>query len=166
MAKIEMKGLDRYTKALSHLEARARAEVIGKAIFDGADVVADEIRAGMEALPTEGGRASDRRPLIGPNPVQKKHLISSFGIAPMKETDGFYHVKMGWAGYNPIRTIRWPAGQPNAMVARSVERGTSFMQANPFVKKAVSRARKKSIAAMQARIDERLHTIFENGTQA
>lgn len=166
MASIEMKGLDEYTRALSHLEARARSEVIGAAIFDGANVVADEIRLGMELLPTQGGRGSSRRLLAGPNPAQKDHLLASFGVAPMRETDGFYHVKLGWAGYNPIRTKAWPRGQPNAMVARSVEKGTSFMKANPFVKKALSRARKKSIAAMQARIDERTHAITEKGTMA
>lgn len=164
MAKIEMKGLDEYTRAISQLALRSKLEVCGPAIHDAADVVADAIREEMEALPTDYGRGGFMYTLQGPNKVQKHHLLQSFGIAPLRDDNGFINVKLGWTGYNPIRTKRWPRGQPNAMVARSVERGTSFMSANPFVKKAISKARKKSIAVMRARVDERLHAIMDNGT--
>lgn len=162
MAKIEMKGLNEYTRALSRLEAGLKEQVIGPAIYDAAKIVADEIRAGIDALPVDGGYGTPQNPLEGPNQIQKDALQESFGIAPMGEKDGFYNVKLGFEGYNEIRTKRWPRGQPNAMVARSVEKGTSFMLKTPFIKRAMSKVRKPAIQKMQLRIDERIHSLMKD----
>lgn len=163
MAKIIMEGLDAYTKALANLALKAKDQVIGPGVYAGAEIAADAIRERINALPTEDGWGSPQRPLAGPNQVQKSHLQASFGISTMQVSDGYYNVKLGWAGYNPIRTRRWPKGQPNAMVARSVERGTSFMRANPIVKGAISAKRKKIIETMQITVSEKIRAIFENG---
>lgn len=161
MAKIEMKGLNEYTRALSRLEHGLKEQVIGPAIYEAAGIVADEIRAGIVGLPVDGGYASSDDPLRGPNQIQKDALQESFGISPMGEKDGFYNVKIGFAGYNAIRTKRWPQGQPNAMIARSIERGTSFMEKIPFIKRAMTKVRKKAIQKMQLRIDERIHALMD-----
>lgn len=154
MARIEMKGLDEYTKALSRLEMGVKVKVIGPAVYAGADIVADAIRAGIEALPEDGGIGTPQDPLKGPNELQKDGLLASFGISRMQDRDGVENVKLGFDGYNSIRTRRWPQGQPNAMVARSVERGTSFMLANPFLKKAVALARKAALEVMRKTVDK------------
>lgn len=56
---------------------------------------------------------------------------------------------MGFDGYNSVKSARWPQGQPNQMVARAVESGTSFMEANPEIKRARARARKAAEKAME-----------------
>lgn len=161
MAKIEMKGLNEYTRALSRLEAGLKEQVIGPAIYDAAEIVADEIRAGIDALPVDGGYGTPQNPLEGPNQIQKDALQESFGITRMGEKDGFYNVKIGFDGYNEIRTKRWPRGQPNAMVARSIERGTSFMLKTPFIKRAMSKARKRALESMQRTVDRQIKKLMK-----
>ena len=47
------------------------------------------------------------------------------------------------------------------MVARSVERGTTFMKENPFMKTAVSKARKRAKAAMVKAAEREIETIMK-----
>lgn len=163
MARIEMKGLDEYTAALSRLERSLKESVIRPAIYDGADISADAIRGELQALPTQGGMGPPvaRVPLQGPNKAQKKALLESFGITKMREDDGSYDVRLGFDGYNKIKTKTWPKGQPNVVVARAVERGTSFMAANPFIKRAMGRARKPALGAMRKSVDKSLKNIMK-----
>lgn len=162
MAKISMEGLDEYTRALSRLEAGVKDKVCGSAIYEAADIVADEIRAGIESLPVDGGYASPEDPLKGPNRIQKDALLSSFGITRMRKDDGIFNVKVGFTGYNPIKTKRWPQGQPNAMIARSIERGTSYMEKTPFVKRAMGKAKGQAIETMRKSVEKSIKKIMNN----
>ena len=163
MAKIDFKS-EEYLKKLSNLERKAKEEVIGAALFDGAAIVADEVKAGINALPTAPASqwGTPEHPLPGINPKQKAGLIASFGIAPAQDDgSGYYHVKLGFDGYNDIKTKRWPNGQPNQLIARSAERGTSFMTATPFMKRSVARARGRCEKAMQTRADAEIQKIMK-----
>lgn len=161
MAKIEMRGLDEYTNALAELERLTRDEVVGAAVYDGADVVADEIRRQIDALPIDDRYGTRDNPLHGIGTVQKKGLQDSLGVSRIRDDNGLRNVKIGFAGYNPMRTKRWPNGQPNAMIARALERGTTWMTSIKFIKQGVAQSRKRCIEAMQATIDEKIHAILE-----
>ena len=161
MATIKMTGIEAYSKALQELERRTRDEVIGRAVYEGSAIAADEVKGALEALPTDGGTGSQANPLDGINRVQKRALIASMGISPMKDKDGFVHTRIGFDGYNSIKTKRWPKGQPNAMIAASAERGTSFLAANPFMKRAVSACRKKVIGVMGTTVDAEIKKIMD-----
>lgn len=162
MAKIEFKGIEAYQKAMAAFSRDTRDVMIGGAIYDAAGIVADEIQDGISSIPTLSHfeRAADGKTVNGLLAKQKADLHNSLGIAKLRDDNGFVSVKIGWDGYNSIRTARWPNGQPNQMIARSLERGTSWLQAFPFVKKAVSRARKRAIEAMQERIDRACEEYF------
>lgn len=159
MAKIEWMGVDELTRAISRLETKAKSEVIGPAVYEAASIVADEVRTAIDGLPTDTGYGSPAHLLAGPTPAQKEGLLASFGVAPMRSDDGIYNVKVGFEGYNDIKTKRWPRGQPNAMVARSVNRGTSFMAANKFFDKAIQRARKAALQRMKLVVDNAIQAI-------
>lgn len=92
----------------------------------------------------------------GPTTYQKEGLRRAIGIASLRNDGGFYNVKIGFDGYNGVKTKRWPQGQPNAMVARSVESGTSFMEKQPFMRKAESSSRVKCEQGMAKEIDKQL----------
>ena len=142
MAKMQIKGLASYEQAISRLERRLKDEVIGEALYDGAKILADAIREDIEGLETDDRSfTADGGKLKGPKTVQVYGLLDSLGVARMRNDLGVYDVKVGFDGYNKVRTKRWPKGQPNQMVARSIERGTSFMDAQPVFKRTVSRLR-------------------------
>lgn len=161
MAVIQFKRGDEYLMKISKLEAALKDEVCGAAIYGAAGIVADEIRSQLKAVPSDEGYGTASEPTRGPKAGQKEGLLDALGISSMEEKSGYYDVKIGFDGYNGIKTKRWPNGQPNQMVARSIERGTSWMKANAFVKKAMAATRKRALEFMKHSVDESIRKIME-----
>lgn len=161
-AKIEIKGLNEYTKALSRLSTQYKKETIGRAIYGAAGIVADEIRTQLSGVPTDEHWGTPEHPASGPRKIEAQAIADGLGIAPIQEDGaGNVNVKIGFDGYSRFRTKRWPDGQPIPMLVRSVERGTSFMKSNPFVKRAVAAKRKAAVDHMKQTIDEATKNIME-----
>lgn len=161
MATISFKNGDEYLAKISKLEAALKDEVCGAAIYGAAGIVADEIRSQLKAVPTDEGYGTASEPTRGPKAGQKEGLLDALGISSMEEKSGYYDVKIGFDGYNGIKTKRWPNGQPNQMVARSIERGTTWMKANAFVKRAMAATRKRALEFMKHSVDESIRKIME-----
>lgn len=161
MATISFKNGDEYLMKISKLEAALKDEVCGAAIYGAAGIVADEIRSQLKAVPSDEGYGTASEPTRGPKAGQKEGLLDALGISSMEEKSGYYDVKIGFDGYNGIKTKRWPNGQPNQMVARSIERGTSWMKANAFVKRAMAATRKRALEFMKHSVDESIRKIME-----
>lgn len=139
--------MDEYLQKLGNLELRA-PESIGKAVYKGADIVADAVKANINNMPVED-QYSER--ITGIKSIQKIGLIKSFGIAKMRDDNGYYNVKLGFDGYNALKTKEYPQGQPNAMIARTFESGNSFTKKIPFVAPA-ARATKDAAELKMAQI--------------
>ena len=157
MAKFMFKGLDELESQLSQLATSDSIRAVcGATIYAGADVVANEIRKGIDALPVVDHRVkgSEDHKIAGLTSAQKKGLQESFGITPLSQEDGYYNVKLGFDGYNSVRTKKYPGGQPNSMIARSVNSGTSFRQKIPFVDTAVRKAKNPALQAMETACDD------------
>lgn len=145
MAKFQVgSGMDKYIEQLTNLEFTAH-DTVGRAIYKGADIVADAIRANIEALPKSV--CSD---------VQRKGLLDSLGIAKMREDDGTYNVKIGFDGYNSHVTKKYPKGHANSMIARAIESGTSFSAKHPFVAPAIRATKDAAEKAMADEINKEL----------
>ena len=141
MAKITFPGLGDYELMISRLSKGAE-DVAGKAIYAGAGIVANEIRKEIQSLPVVDGYGTTEDPLPGGvTRQQKEGLLDGLGISPMQNDGGYLNVKIGFDGYNQTRTKKYPQGQPNQLVARGVESGTSWKQKKPFVRPAVNRTR-------------------------
>lgn len=160
MATISFKNGDDYLFRISKLEASLQDEVCGEAIFGATKIVTDAVRREIEALPTDESYGTEENPTRGPKRLQVDGLLRGLGIASMQNDGGFLNVKIGFKGYNTIKSKRWPQGQPDQMVARSIERGTIWMKANPFVKRAVAKTRKAAIESMKKTVDEKIEDIM------
>ena len=160
MAKITFSGIDEYAEKLGILWKESQ-KMIEKAVYDGAEVVADEIKKGLKALPVEEGYGTEEHPLNGIGRRQKADLIDGFGLAPMQNDDGYINTKAGFDGYGSIQTKAYPNGQPNAMLMRSIESGTSFRKKHPVIRTAVNRSKGKSQEAMQKAIEEEIERWFK-----
>ena len=145
MATITFKGLDEYRKELEQILDRV-PKMVNASLYDGADVLADAVQSEISGLNELDA-------------VQKKGLHDGLGVAHFWTKGCTTMTKIGFDGYNARKTKRWPKGQPNAMIARSLIRGTSWLRANRFTARAAKKARQKCIAAIQARFDEELEKI-------
>lgn len=159
MAKITFPGLKDYELMLSRLEG-ATDDMIGRAVYAGAGIVADAVKQGIQSLPVVTGYGTDTNPLPGGvTAAQKAGLLDGFGISKLRDDNGYLNVKLGFAGYNRTKTEKYPGGQPNQLVARGVESGTSWKQKKPFIRPAVTRSRKAAETEMKRIIDEEIEKI-------
>ena len=162
MATIQFKKMDEYLFKISKLEAELKGQVLGEAIYGAAGIVTDEIRQTLEQVPTDEGFGTSSAPTRGPRKKQVEGLMDSLGIASLQDDGtGYLNVKIGFDGYNDIKTKRWPNGQPNQMVARSVESGTTWMQKHDFVRRAVASSRKRAIEFMKKTVDKSIEKIMK-----
>lgn len=156
MATIQFKSGSDYMARIRKLGEMLDQEVCGKAVYKAAGIVTDSIRSGISSVPTR----TKEHPKTGLSPSERSGLEKGLGIAKLSNDNGFVNVKIGFAGYNDHSTKRWPSGQPNAVIARSIERGTTFRHATHFVKKAVASTRKEAIDAMGRVVDEEIEKIM------
>ncbi|MEG1758353.1 MAG: hypothetical protein RR235_07860, partial [Oscillospiraceae bacterium] len=135
MAKMTFKAGDEYARKLSSLVGAQQQEIIGAAIYEGAKIVADAIRASISALPVEEFRVlKDGDQFNALTPTQKKDLLSSYGVTPMTtDANGDSNVHVGFDGYGKYPSKKYPLGLPNELLARSVESGSSVRKKTPFV---------------------------------
>lgn len=148
MASITFGGLAEYEKELQTI-LRDVPKLVNASLYDGAAVLADAVQneiAGLTEL----------------TPEARQGLHNGLGIARFWSEKGSTVTKIGFTGYNQKKTKRWPSGQPNAMIARSLIRGTSWMRANRFTNRAAKKARERCIGAMQTRFDIELQKITNN----
>lgn len=139
MATISFPGMEAYLKSFDKIASEV-PRIENQALFDGAGLLADAVAQEIDGL-TEL------------NQIQRRGLRKGMGIAGFWTEQGSTVTKIGFEGYNSIKTRRWPNGQPNAMIARSLIRGTSWMRANRFTARAAKKARERCIQAMQERVD-------------
>ena len=162
MAYIRFSGLEEYERKLSQLERAYREQIAGKAIYAGSAIVADAIKRGIEGLPVVTGYGTQENPLPGGvTAVQKQGLEDGLGIAPMQDDRGYLNVKIGLDGYNRTKTEKYPNGQPNQLVARGVESGTSWKKKKPFIRPAINASRKEAEQKMAEVIDEEIQKLME-----
>ena len=161
MANFAFRGLEEYAMKLSKLEAGSQ-EIAGKAIYEGAKIVADEIKAGIMYIPVATNKAgSSEKKIDSITPGQRRGLIEGMGISPMRQDNGYWNVKVGFDGYNGVKTEKYPNGQPNVLIARSVESGTSFRKKRPFVRTAVNRVKNIAVQAMKDVVDKEIEKTMK-----
>lgn len=169
MANIELQGFDEYIRQLEALQ-RDSTKLCKAVVYPGAAILAEKIRAETEALPTISDAEALGNFRSGTvnkalSVSQKAGLVESLGISGIKkDRNGMVQTSVGFTGYNGVKTQHFPNGQPNAEVARSLEKGTSYLKRNRFVERAVKAAREEAIAAMAAEADAYIEKkMQENG---
>ena len=163
MAKIEMQGMEAWLSELRKA-GEATAPVCEAAVYAGAKVVADAIKQATMNL----DRVTDAEALANykartPGKIsvsQKIGLVKSMGITPIKDKFGAFSAKVGFDGYNDVKTERWPQGQPNQLIARSCESGSSAMKKQPFVRPTVKRVQGAALIEMERVADQKLNEIL------
>ena len=156
MAKMTVgKGLEEYLEKLGNLQEISPG-LAGRAIYEGAKIVTDQIRANIQALPVQTGgvKKGERR---DPYKEEIDGMLEGLGIAKKRVEDGYINVKVGMDGYNSRVTEKYPKGHPNAMIARSINIGTTYINRNPFITKAVR--------STKAAAEEKMKEVIEQGIE-
>lgn len=155
MAKMTIRGLDEYARMLDRLGKQA-PEVSKRAVYAGADVVANKVRENLEKNirdPTYAGKNAGKEYAVKQT-ESTGDLMDSLGIAPIQtDSSGNTNTKVGFDGYDR-------KGVPNALKARAMESGTSSLRKRPFVRPAVTAVKKQAQQAMGKTIDDEIAKIY------
>lgn len=166
MAKIELQGMDDYAAKLEKL-GRTGIAISKAAVYEGADEIADAIRASVQSLPTVEAKDAivawkAGRPTDGITEEQKQGLLDGLSIAKMRTEGGYVNTRVDFVGYNNVQTRAYPNGQPNAVIARAIESGSSARRKHPFVRKAVNSAKGRAQTRMGDKIKDMVDKIMED----
>lgn len=136
MAKFTFNMMD-YTNNLIAIKDNSTG-ISKRAVYQGASVALDSIREAIKALPEENHNGKTKM-MNGVTKIEKNGLLNGLGATKMQDENGVIYTKIGFDGYNSLRTKKYPSGQPNVLIARSICKGTSFRKRIPFVDKAVKK---------------------------
>lgn len=154
MATFVFEGINEYATKLGKISDKAEG-MIKRAVYDGAGVVLQAAIAEISALPVIENRYNvTKLPMRGVTETQKRGLLEGIGLAKMVNENGFINTKLGFDGYNGVRSQKYPNGQPNALIANTVNSGSSVRVKIPFINRTVKAAKAAAEAAMAARFDE------------
>ena len=133
-------------------------KVCEKAVYEAAAIPADALRSQIESVPVSQydgkknrdpyfwGKGGDKpkEPIDGLTQSQKDGLLEALGISPFRTGILKVDKHVGVDGYNRTVTKRYRKGQPNAMVLRSLEKGTRYHQKYSVVRNAANATRAKT----------------------
>lgn len=150
LAKVTVSAGEDLIRKISNL-GKNTDKICGQVVKAGANPVADQVRKNLEAnindpsyVGTGDGGTFGFKPNWGKSTGD---LLNALGISPVGIDKDGINVKIGFAGYDS-------KGVPNALKARAMESGTSFLKKRPFVRPAVTTTRQKAKAAMNDKFDE------------
>lgn len=138
MAKMTIEGLDDFIRNLERAQKNPE-EIVKKALYEGAGVVADAVRSGVAAIPVSENK---KRPKHGVTRTEKEGLLSGIGISKMRTENAAVSVVIGFNGTNA-------EGRRNTTVMRRLESGTSTQAKYPVVRPATKRSKASAQEAMQ-----------------
>lgn len=140
MANFKFKGIEEYTKSLERLGGKNAEKILRYAVYPGAAVVADAIRAELETNHNKGSG----------------DLAKSLSLSTMRNEDGYVHTKLSFGGYDS-------KGVPNALKAAVLESGRSDgkQDATHFVSNTVRAVTERAISEMSKALDEKIGQIME-----
>lgn len=142
-------GMDKYTDNLRDLLG-ASDEMLGRAIYPGAGIIADAMNSAIDSIPPAKYRYVQGVKVVkGITDIQRAGLHEGLGIATMRRTDGFLNVKVGFSGYNE-------KGQPNPMIAATCEAGSTYRERTAFISRAVNSAKGAAESAIAEEFDKQL----------
>lgn len=150
---IQWEGADELLRKMDKLPEKA-AKIAAEALYEGAGVMADAVSQAVHGIATEDFRyaAGGRKRM--PSPEEKAILEGAkHGVAKFRNDGTKIQTSIGFdnAGYAELDGKR----KPIPLIANSINHGTSFMQKQPFLRKAFTQQQGAAVAAIEAGIKKR-----------
>jgi len=146
---LKVEGMDEITAMLKKAENGAQG-IAARALYVGAGIVADEISKGARGVNTSRFRYANGWQR-DPSPEEKAAVVSAgVGISKFTKTGNEVDTSVGYSqsGYAEINGKR----KAVAVIANSINSGTSFMKKQPFIRKAASQTKAKASSAIEKEI--------------
>lgn len=128
------------------------------ALYEGARVTADSVNQSVRGIDTEPFKYAAGGRRRKPSPEEKAVLMNArIGVAKFRKNTGNVNTSVGLqsSGYGELagKTV------PVPLIANAINSGTSFMQKQPFARKAFSQSKAAAIAAIENKLSEELNKL-------
>ena len=150
---IQVDGLNELIRQMEKAPKNAE-KVAAEALYEGAGVMADAVSQAVEGIATEPFHYARGGKKRRPSPEEKAAIQSAkHGVAKFRKNGLGIQTSVGLqnAGYAQIGSKTKPIPQ----IANAINSGTSFMQKQPFFRKAFSQKQGAAEAAIEAGIKAR-----------
>jgi HK97 gp10 family phage protein len=148
---LKVEGMEQITGMLKQAGEAAEG-IAAQALYKGAGIVADEISREARGVTTKPFRYANGWQRE-PSPEEKAAIVAAgaAGIAKFQKTGNEVNTSVGYSrsGYVTINGKK----KAVAVIANSINSGTSFMKKQPFIRKAVSRSKSKASQAIEEEIE-------------
>ena len=154
---MQVDGMAEISETLSKLE-EAAPKVAAKALYDGAGIMADEVKKQAEGIKTAAFQYASGGKTRLPSPEEKEIVMkASAGIAKFKKDGTEVDTSVGFrnAGYAELAGKQVPIPK----IVNAINSGTSFMNKQPFVRKAANNGGKKAMEAMKKVIETEFEAL-------
>ena len=156
---MKVDGMAELSELLDKMEKQA-PKVASKALYEGAGIMAEEIKQQAQEIKTAPFKyAKDGQRL--PSPEEKEIVIAAgMGIAKFDKNGTEIDTSVGYrnAGYADLNGKK----KPIPVIVNAINSGTSFMNKQPFIRKAANSGGKKAIAAMKETIEAEFEAMSKN----
>lgn len=159
---LKVDGMAEISATLEKLEQDA-PKVAARALYEGAGVMRTELEKAAEGIKTEKfqGKVPEGKTRL-PSPEEKAVVQrGAIGIAKFAKNGTEVDTSVGFskAGYTKMagKTV------PIALIANSINSGTSFMQKQPFFRKGKTSGGKKALNVMERAIEKMFEDKIKNG---
>lgn len=161
---LKMQGIEDLEIKLATME-RAAPGIAKACLYEGARVVADNLRAAVSTIPVQPHHAVPNAPngrqLVYMTPEEKSACLAGIGIAKFEGSLNEFTTAIGFNGYQTTaQSDGYPHGIPVPMLMRSIEIGSSVRAKYPVCRKAFKASESGALAAMQAKFDELTEKIM------
>ena len=158
--RMKVDGMAELAKQLEDLGNAAQG-VAAASLYEGAGVMADAVSRAVRGIATEPFRYATEGNRRKPSPEEKALLEAApKGVARFRRDGVSVSTSVGLsnAGYGQLGSKTKPVPQ----IANAINSGTSFMQKQPFFRKATSQANSAAVGAIESGIRKRVEEIIRD----
>lgn len=148
---MKVDGMEEISSLLDKMEQQAPA-VAARALYEGAGIMAAEIKKGAESIRTAPFQFTRNGTRL-PSPEEKQIVLDAgAGIAKFAKNGAEVDTSVGYraSGYADLKGKK----KPVPLIVNSINSGTSFMNKQPFIRKAAASGGPKAMAAMRESIEK------------
>lgn len=151
---MEVSGMDELMRRMDKLGQKAQ-DAAAVALYEGARVAADAVSNAVNSIATEPFKYVSNGKRRKPSPEEKAVLVNArIGVAKFRKTPMNVNTSVGIqnSGYGQLagKTV------PVPLIANAINSGTSFMEKQPFFRKATSKT-----GAAEAAIENKLRQVLD-----
>lgn len=161
MPKMTINGVEEIGYLLDKLDQETTS-ILKKGLYEANHVLYQEVEKNLSSIHTVGEK--ENRNITE---KQKQGLLSSLYGSKFQQNNNELYFTISVTGYNDVITEKYPKGQPNIMILRSLEKGgfidngkrITVMKQQPIMRKSLNHKKKEATQKIQETVSKEVKKL-------